>query len=267
MGDEVVGKAPDLTPAPRSAAAIQFGAAGFAVQTFDEAWRFAQLLASSDLVPKDYKDKPANCLVAMQMGAEVGLKPVQAIQGIAVINGRPSIWGDALWALVQSSPLVEDAFEEFDATAMVATCTIKRKGRTKPTVQKFSKTDATVAGLLDKDIWKKNPNRMLQMRARAFAARDALPDVLKGISIAEESLDIERVREMGAAEVVPGSTRMNGEPGPYPAEAFAADLKTWGPLIEKRRRTVDEIIAIASSQGTLSDEQKAQIRALERGAQ
>ena len=61
-------------------------------QTFDQALTFSQYLADSDMVPKDYKGKPGNCLIAMQWGAEVGLKPLQALQNLAVINGRPALW-------------------------------------------------------------------------------------------------------------------------------------------------------------------------------
>lgn len=183
---------PAAVPAPSTAAPMRFRAGGgMAIETFEQAWRMAQLFSRSELVPKDYREKPENCLVAMQMGAELGLPPLQALQGIAVINGRPSVWGDALWALVQSSPLVEDAKETFDEATSTATCSIKRRGRSGPTVQSFSQKDAALAGLWDKSgPWKTNPRRMLQMRARAFAARDALPDVLKGLAIAEEALDI-----------------------------------------------------------------------------
>jgi len=73
---------------------------------FDEAWRISTMLASSDLVPKDYKGKPENVCVAMQWGADIGLPGLQALQNIAVINGRPSIWGDAAKALAAGASTV-----------------------------------------------------------------------------------------------------------------------------------------------------------------
>lgn len=199
--NENVSQLPAAVPAPRAAAGMVYTREGGITPTnFDEAWRVAQLFSRSALVPKDYRDQPENCLVAMQMGAEVGLKPLQALQGIAVINGRPSIWGDAMWALVQGHPVVEDAHENFDAETMTATCTIRRKGRAQPYVQNFSKADAVTAGLWGKaGPWTTNPRRMLQMRARAFCARDAVPDVLKGLSVAEEALDIPPEREINPA--------------------------------------------------------------------
>ena len=55
-------------------------------QTFEQALTFSNYLADSDMVPKDFKGKPGNCLVAIQWGMEIGLKPLQAMQNIAVIG-------------------------------------------------------------------------------------------------------------------------------------------------------------------------------------
>ena len=161
---------------------------GFLVPTtFQEAWQIAEALASSDLVPRDYKGKPANILVAMQMGAELGLAPMQSVQGIAVIGGRPAAFSDTQLALVRASGLLEN-INEF-AEGGVATCEVTRKGET-PTVRTFSIEDAKVAGIWGRPgPWSQYPKRMLQMRARAFALRDTFPDVLKGLHVAEEVQD------------------------------------------------------------------------------
>jgi hypothetical protein len=153
-----------------------------------EAMEFSKIIAESDLIPKDYKGKPGNVLVAVQMGLELGLPPLQAIQGIAVINGRPSLWGDALLALVRASPHFESIEEE--QTETEAVCRVKRRGEAAIT-RSFSVADATKAGLSKKDgPWQQYTRRMLQMRARAFALRDAFADVLKGVSMAEEAQDM-----------------------------------------------------------------------------
>lgn len=152
-----------------------------------EAMEFAGLLAKSDIVPKDYQGKPGNVLVAIQWGMEIGLQPMQAMQNIAVINGRPSIWGDAMIALVRACP----AFEYINETQTdkEATCAIKRKGEPEA-VRTFSLEDAKRAGLTGKSgPWTQYPKRMMQMRARSWALRDVFPDVLKGMICAEEALD------------------------------------------------------------------------------
>ena len=165
---------------------------GFAPTTLTEAIQFSEMLASSSMVPKAYQGKPQDILVCVQWGYEMGLAPMQALQNIAVINGKPSVYGDAMMALVQASPVCEDVEEYFEnegTTNPIAVCVAKRRGR-KPVVMKFSVEDAKRAGLWGKGgPWTAYPKRMLQMRARGFALRDAFPDVLKGMISAEEAQD------------------------------------------------------------------------------
>lgn len=160
-------------------------------RSLEEALKFADYLADSELVPKDFKGKPGNVLVAIQWGMELGLKPMQAMQNIAVINGRPSVWGDAVLALVLASPVCEYVHEwEENGTAFIK---VKRRGKPED-LQSFSDADAKQAGLIGKQgPWSQYPKRMKKMRARAFALRDNFADVLKGIPIAEEAMDIEPV--------------------------------------------------------------------------
>ncbi len=101
--------------------------------------RFAQLVAKSTLAPTAFRGKPEDILIAIMMGHEVGLKPMQSLQNIAVINGRPSLWGDAMLALVQAHPKFEYIKEEDDGVQ--ATCIIKRKNADPHTVT-FSMDDA-----------------------------------------------------------------------------------------------------------------------------
>lgn len=164
---------------------------GIAPASFEDAWRMASIMSRSAFVPKGFQNQPSNILVAMQMGAEIGLSPMQALQSIAVINGRPSLWGDAMLALVMVSPHYVNHDETLDEGTMTAVAAFVRKGKATPIVRQFSKDDAIKANLWTKaGPWVNYPKRMLQMRARALAIRDGFPDVIKGLSIAEEAVDI-----------------------------------------------------------------------------
>ena len=170
----------------------QRASTGLALATFDDAYRFAKMVSASEFAPKDFKGKPESCLLAIQHGSEVGLSPMQSLQSIAVINGRPTIWGDAALALVQSSPVCEYVREyiEGDGDAMTAVCEAKRRGYPAPTVSRFSMADAKRAGLAGKSgPWSQYPGRMLALRARGFALRNAFADALRGLITAEEAQD------------------------------------------------------------------------------
>jgi len=168
--------------------------------TLDEAMKYSEMIAKSDVVPKDYKGKPENVLVAIQMGMELGLPPLQALQNIAVINGRPGVYGDSLIAICRAHPAFESIVETFDEANMEATCVAKRKGE-EPQTQTFSKTDAEIAGLWKKQgPWTQYPKRMLQMRARGFALRDVFPDALRGVQLIEEIQDIPPEKDITPAK-------------------------------------------------------------------
>jgi len=152
-----------------------------------DAMEIGKMIADSDFAPKDCRGKPANVVIAIQMGADIGLKPLQSLQGIAVVNGKPSLYGDAALALALSSGQIESLKETDDGTT--AKCIIKRKGM-EPVERTFSMDDAKTAGLLGKaGPWTNYPKRMRQMRARGFALRDAVPDLLMGLGLVEEAQD------------------------------------------------------------------------------
>lgn len=244
--------AQDAKPMPL-AAKPQFS---LAPRDLAQAIEFAGILAKSSMVPKEFVGNPGNILVAVQWGMELGLQPMQAMQNIAVINGRPSLWGDAVIGIVKASPACEYVVEE--VTDTIATCRVKRRGEPEQ-VRTFTMDDAKKAGLQGKQgPWTQYPKRMMQMRARSWALRDVFPDVLRGMPVAEEVMDTPVERDITPRQT-PTAERII-EPQPYPAEQFKKNLPAWRTAIAKGK-PVDQIIAMVSSRGTLTEEQKAAIRA------
>ena len=147
----------------------------------------ADFLSKSSMVPKGMTNKPADILIAMEMGLQLGIPMMQAIQDIAVINGKPCMYGDGLLAVVQGHKDYEWIQES--VINDVATCTIKRKHH-EPHSVTFSKEDAKKAALWGKSgPWTQYPDRMLKMRARGFCIRDIFSDALRGIKTDEEVND------------------------------------------------------------------------------
>lgn len=162
---------------------------GVIFQSMEDLARFCSAVVASRLAPKDFST-PEAVMVAVQHGAELGLAPMQSLQSICVINGRPSVWGDAAAALCRAHPDCVDISEDIGEDK--ATCTVKRKSCL-DVVRTFTVADAKRAGLWEKaGPWKQYPKRMLQMRARSWAIRDAFPDALKGVGIREEVQDYQR---------------------------------------------------------------------------
>lgn len=147
----------------------------------------AALVTQSAMFPS-WKGKANDAAIAILFGQSLGLSWGHSLLNIAVINGRPTVWGDAMLALCRKSPSFEYCHETFDKKTMTAFCAAKRKGEQEE-VRSFSKEDAERAKLWGRNVWASYPDRMLQMRARAFALRDVFADVLQGLGCAEEVRD------------------------------------------------------------------------------
>ncbi len=167
---------------------------------FAELDRYCTLISKSSFCPRAFAGKPGDVMIALQMGAEVGLSPMQAIQNIAVINGKPCLWGDGALAVTMASPHYQYHKEwltgDLKDETLTAHCTIKRKGSEDYTYS-FGIQDAKKAGLWGKQgVWQQYPARMLQNRARGFALRDKFADALRGINIREEVEDYIKVKDI-----------------------------------------------------------------------
>jgi len=162
--------------------------------SFQEAYQIAEMLSNSEMVPKNYQRKPNDIVIAMAMGAELGFQPLQSLQNIAVINGRPSVWGDAFRALIIGSPDLLSFKEWFDDSTQTAHCQITRRlasGAKADFDGSFSLEDAKQAGLFGKQgPWTQYTKRMQQWRALGFAGRNAYADRLRGIWIDAEAQDL-----------------------------------------------------------------------------
>lgn len=172
---------------------LQMTKRGMELTTVESAYRFAQYVLASGMAPAQYK-RPEQVIIAVQRGAEIGLPPLQALDSIAVINGRPTLYGDALPALGWGSGVLDEMDECFEGEGdnLTAVCRTKRKGSGRWCETRFSVQDAKAANLWGKSgPWKNYPKRMLQMRARSWNFRDNLADVLRGVGISEEVRDFQ----------------------------------------------------------------------------
>ena len=200
---------------------IAAGPTGLQLTTLEDMYRFAKAVATSGMAPKGM-DKPETVLVAMQSGMELGFSPMAALQNITVINGRPSVYGDAGMGLIRASGKLEGYMEVVKGTIEKGdrewTIILKRIGES-PISRTFSVADAKRAGLWAKQgPWSQFPDRMLKYRALAFCMRDGFSDILKGLKVAEE---IDLIPEKNITEQVEVTDRraldlLEPEPTPEP---------------------------------------------------
>ncbi len=181
----------ETRPAPKPPVQAGGAIAALVPQDMDQAFRLANALAASgDMVPKAFQGNPNATMAAIIRGMEVGLAPMQALASIAVINGRATIWGDAIPALLQRAGHTIDVEFEGDGDNMCAVATLTRGDNGKIIRRTFSVSDAKRAGLWGKSgPWTQYPKRMLAHRARTYAAKDGAADALMGLQVSEDVSD------------------------------------------------------------------------------
>jgi len=175
-------------------------ALGIIPQSFDDCFRLAQCAAMSGAIPQGHDAKPEAVCMIIMFGLEIGIPPMQAIQGITKINGKFCIYGDLVPALLWQHGFDIEQSIEGTGDEMKAVCTITRPGGKKIT-RSFSVAHARVAGLWGKaGPWRQFPERMLGWRALGFAKSDGASDIMHGMSIVELERDITPERDEKTAQ-------------------------------------------------------------------
>jgi hypothetical protein len=184
-GALAVQEAPKASLAP-----IPITADGIQLNSIEAVWRIANLLYNSRLAPSSLRTKE-QIAVALLRAIELKLPPLQAIEGMTVINNKVGLMGDLALSMVESSGLLADKKIRYTGKdeTLCCTVTVQRKGREAQSYS-FSVAEAKAAGIYQRsEPWRTYPKRMTYYRALGFALRDEFSDVLKGIKTVEELMD------------------------------------------------------------------------------
>lgn len=169
---------------------MMIGKGGIAPQSMDDLWRLSGAIARSSLCPRGMSQD--DVFLCLDYGLALGLPWSMATSTVAIINGKPVIYGRGMLGVVRASGFLEDVQESFEGTPgtdeYTAVCTLKRRGQATPKDGRFSVADAKRARLWGKSgPWAEHPNNQLMWRARGRAYGELFADVLLGLHIAEET--------------------------------------------------------------------------------
>ena len=205
-----------ITPTAIEKAPVEIKDGMVQLNNIESAYRYAQYVVKSGLAPKSF-DTPEKVMIALQQGAELGLKPMQSLQFIGVVNGRPALYGKGSAAVVMNSGVVEIFEEGFTGKIengdLEAWCKVKRKDMATIRTERFTMEDAKKAGLWGKNTWVQYPKDMLMYKARSRAFT-LFSDVLAGLPILEDIMEVpaERTPLIPKADGPP--SRTPGKPDP-----------------------------------------------------
>lgn len=150
------------------------------------AMSLAKQLSTSALLPRALQGKPADVLIVLLTGRELGIGPMQAIRGINVIDGKGVTSADLMVALAISKRDVCEYFRLLESSPQKATYETKRVG-SEPVKLTWTIQQAQTARLTGKQNWQTYPDAMLRARCAAALARAVYPDLFLGVYTPEEA--------------------------------------------------------------------------------
>jgi len=188
-------------PAPLSPQISGVGYFG-SIPMFEGGQRMAQLFAKSTMVPDTYKGNIADCLIALDMAARLGMNPIAIMQSMYVLHGRPAWSATFLIACINQSGLfstplryeITGSGDDLGCVAWVKDKSGQRLDSTRITIGL-----AKAEGWYDRkdrqgnyiSKWRTIPEQMLRYRAASFFARAYCPELTMGMKTAEEVIDVE----------------------------------------------------------------------------
>jgi hypothetical protein len=156
-------------------------------RTFVEVELMCKALAGAGLIPAAYREKPADMMLVVMSGAELGLPPMASLRLYHVIEGVPRLGAEGVRAIIIQSPDCE-YFEFAESSPERAVWIGKKVGRPEKSIT-WTMERARKAGLAGKANWTKSPEDMLNARASMQLGRLIWPHIVAGLISREEAMD------------------------------------------------------------------------------
>ena len=168
--------------------------------TFQLAYQMAKGLSQSTLVPQQFQNNPANCLIALEQANRLNISPLVCMQNLYVVSGKPSFSSSFIIGLINASGKYDMELqfdeEEKDGKPYACTCWTEKDGR-KVTGIKITMDMAEKEGWSKKNgsKWVTIPQVMLRYRAASFFARMNCPELSIGLYSKEELDDFTPIKK------------------------------------------------------------------------
>lgn len=172
--------------------------------TFQLAFQMAKGLSQSTLVPQQFQNNPANCLIALEQSNRLNISPMAVMQNLYIVQGKPSFSSSFIIGLINASGKYDMELqfdeEEKDGKPYACTCWTEKDGR-KVTGIKITMDMAEKEGWSKKNgsKWLTIPQVMLRYRAASFFARMNCPELSIGLYSKEELDDFTPVKQSKAS--------------------------------------------------------------------
>lgn len=231
-------------------------------EAMSAAHKLATVLCNTAMVPATFRGKPDDGAAAILYGAEVGLKPQQALQQVFVVHGQPAIYARTMAALLKAKGYKFSTVESTDESVTVHGVSPRGEEETSTwTIQR-----AKTAGYTSNKKYQTDPQAMLYAKALSEVARKLAPDVLLGIKYTAEDLELEPVKATATrmdvqrgADGVRAALAAKREPEPQPEPAHEDDSRDFDAEIAKASSKDELNQLMSAAQDELDDDEYERI--------
>lgn len=161
---------------------------------FEMAWRKAQALAASSLVPIEYRGKPENCMIALEVAQRIGSSAFLVMQNSHVIHGKVSWASVFVIASINGCGRFSPLRYAMSGKGETRECFAYAKDLSDGELLEGPPVSIVMAKAekwyqKNGSKWPTMPELMLRYRAATFFGRLYAPEILAGLHTAEETLD------------------------------------------------------------------------------
>lgn len=191
----------------------------------ESAMAIAEELSKSDIIPKEFQKKPANCLIAVELANRLKASPFQVMQNTDIIYGRPSLRSSFIIGCINNSGKIIGSLK-FEIDPNETKCrawAIEKETGTRLTGPTITLEMAKAEGWLTKNgsKWKTMPGLMLRYRAASFFGRLYCPEIMNGMYSSDEIQDVYSPQDFNTQVIDP----------------FAEEAKTEGTKAIENKQT------------------------------
>lgn len=177
------------------------------IDSLREAYALAKVYCKAEVIPDNYRGKPADCMIAIDMASRIGVSPLMVMQNLYVVKGKPSWSGQACMSFIQANPAFTDVVPVYTGEAGNSDrgCYISAKRTSDGLEVKGVHVTLEMArkeGWIKNSKWLNMPDLMLAYRASAFFARVYCPSVLMGVLVEGEVENITAKTGKGVQKIL-----------------------------------------------------------------
>lgn len=187
---------------PRASMPVRAGF--FDLDGFELLQRVAKAFASSSLVPQQYQNNVANCMIALNLASRLKADELMVMQNLYVVHGRPGWSAKFLIATFNHCGRFAAVKYEFFGEKGTDSYGCRASSTEISSGDKIVGPDITIQLAKDEgwygksgSKWKTIPQLMLMYRSAAWMINTAAPEISMGLPTAEELHDIIDVRPDG----------------------------------------------------------------------